>query len=244
MPSHYDYDLIRDYLHGLVDQHTARDIRELIQTDETARSIAEGILYLEKNFGNEREVEEYLDNFHHRQQTLIASTTPRRLPLWLKIAASVLIVATVGSILILNLSTTDPIALIERELAEPYPASSIVRGDNEISSLQLALELYSKENYREALKVFNEAPDARRDATWKFYQALSFLYVHEYGSAVQLLVSNDVAKSRFATQAQWYAALALIKSGQVEAARSILTEISSDNRHYKNREAIDLLGSL
>ena len=79
MKSKYDYDIIRDYLHGLVDQETARRIRELIRHDEVARNIAAGILQLEHDFnGDEHEIESYIEELRQKHEDLAARAAELR----------------------------------------------------------------------------------------------------------------------------------------------------------------------
>ncbi len=243
MPSHYDYDLIRDYLHGLVDQRTARDLGELIEKDETARSIAQGIIFLEKNFRNEQEVDEYLLNFRVRQEALIAklNARPPGLPLWLKIAASVLIVTAAALLVRLNATSPDVLALVADELADPYPVSGIVRGDVVKGSFEMGLDQYAAGNYALALQHFNQSAVASDPATLYFYKGLSCLYTGKPAEAAKLFDSGVIAESRYVQQARWNRALALIQSGEFDDARTVLSEIIAIDGHYKHQEAEAML---
>lgn len=248
MPSHYDYDLIRDYLHGLVDRQTAREIAALIERDETARSIAQGILYLEKNLGSQEAVEMYLANFHERQQALITRVNNRpRVALWLKIAASLLLVVAVIAVIRMNTVTpaADAIALASAALETPYPVSGIVRHDAAHTALERGLEAYSAGDFHKAIAAFETAAGEPHDdpATLEFYRGLSHLYTGNFQRAVALLNQHVISESRYSSQAQWYRALALIRQNDFGAAKTILMHIAADNRHYKNQEARTLLSA-
>src|SRR5687767_12523012 len=129
MESRYDYDIIRDYLHGLVSREKAHEIGELIRTDDVARDIAEGILLMEKEFlENDTDIENYLEDFRQTQlraiQTgalVIAERKVRNQ--WLKIAAAVLLLVVVFFSIRQITSQPDLLTLIDEELAEPYPVS-------------------------------------------------------------------------------------------------------------------------
>lgn len=246
MPSHYDYDLIRDYLHGLVDGQTAREIGALIERDETARSIAQGILYLEKNLGSQEEVEMYLSNFHERQQALITRVHTRpRVALWLKVAASLLVIAAVVAGVRMNSTTPDVIALASAALETPYPVSGIVRNDAVRTTLQKGLEAYGAGDFHSAIAFFEAAAVEPHDdpATLAFYHGLSHLYTGNFNKSIDLLEQEVISESRYSTQAQWYRALALIRQNDLEAAKTILTDIAADRAHYKNQEAGTLLSA-
>jgi hypothetical protein len=230
MKSNYDYDIIRDYLHGLVDQETARRIRDLIRNDDVARNIATGILQLEHDFnGNDDEVDSYIDGLLQKQLKLIhkkegTSNT------WIKMAAAILLVAVAGSAAWLMQGNN----VLDDELSEPYPFSSD-RG----TSTGAGFEAYIKGNYNSAINSFdiNSA-----DATVIFYNGLSHLYAGKYNEAVTLL--GSLGTSRYNQQAFWFQTLALIKAGKTNEGRRNLQIISNYPSHYKSGAARELLSAL
>src|SRR5688572_19447014 len=133
MKSQYDYELIRDYLHGLADSKTAREIGDLIKRDEIARSIAEGILRLDENFqGNEEAVESYLEKIYQSQlNTIHKHTQPAGILQrnWMRIAASLLILIAAGVAIWIQFSKPGAEWLIAQELSVPYPASNLFRSE-------------------------------------------------------------------------------------------------------------------
>jgi hypothetical protein len=229
MKGKYDYDLIRDYLHGIVDRETARRIRELIRTDEVARDIAAGILRLEHEFnGNEEEIEAYIEKLREKQLSLIA---PRRVYSgWMKMAAAILLVALVSAVVWLTVWRGD---VLTEELSEPYPLSAIVRDPEELNP---GFEFYRKGKYKSAIAAFENSSD---DANILFYKGLSHLYAGEYDQAAGILGSLEA--SRYREQAEWFCALALMKAGRKDEARKMLKEIGGDEKRYKSKEAVQLL---
>jgi tetratricopeptide (TPR) repeat protein len=246
MRGQYDYDLIRDYLHGLVDQHTAREMADLIATDETARSIAQGILFLERNFTSEAEAESYLEQFRQKQLSVVEAQTARRNapPLWLKIAASVLVLAIIAFVVRFN-SSKNALAIADDELSQPYPVPNITRGNTDPSTFEIGLHYYATRKYRQALKYFEQAsPNTSDAATLAFYKGLSQLYQGDYTDARESFQNEALSKSRYVEQARWFSALTLIKAGDTQQARKVLDEISKDPSHYRHQVARDLLRSL
>ena len=248
MPSQYDYDLIRDYLHGLVDRNSASEIADLIAKDETARSIAEGILLLEKNFQNDRDIESYLENFRQTQLKTIQSfaTDGRRTRiLWLKVAASLILVALIGFVFRLTRTSADAIAIVDDELSHRYAVSNLVRSSGETTPLELGLEYYAAQEYQEALRYFKRAAGGTGDlATLTFYEALSQLYSGNYQEAIRLLQTEVIKKSRYIQQARWHLALAAIKGGDHQVAKETLSAISQDQLHYKHGKAREIYEAL
>jgi tetratricopeptide (TPR) repeat protein len=247
MKSQYDYELIRDYIFGLTDAQTTREIGELIRQDEIARTIAEGILRLEKNFeGNEDDVNAYLDTFLQSQLQTIQKQTgdTHRRRIWLRVAASVLLVAIAGYVITIMLRPSAD-TLIAQELSQPYAVSNLVRSDGNTSDEERGYAAYTNGNYVEAMGHFGKATAVDpKSGSIAFYFALSNLYAGRYQDAVTLFESKSIAESRYEQQARWYKGIALIRSGNKEKAREIFQSVAEDDGHFKRAEAQQLLSLL
>ena len=237
MKSKYDYDIIRDYLHGLVDRETASRIRDLIRTDDIARSIAAGILQLEHDFkGNEEEIEAYIEGLRQKQLKRIDEQAKKGRTTsfgWMKLAAAILIVAVAGSVVWFQ--NEDVLA---RELGETYPLAIVDRG---VSDVNPGFEFYRTQQYTKAIESFDKIQD---DVNVTFYNGLSNLYLGDYSRAATLLGSESLQKSRYKEQARWFQALALLKIGQKDEAKENLLMINNSSGHYKSAEAGKLLQEL
>jgi hypothetical protein len=250
MESRYDYDIIRDYLHGLVEREKALEIGELIRQDEIARDIAEGILRLDDEFNeNEQDIEAYLENFRQAQLKKISyhssGIAAQTRNLWLKIAAVILILVVTGFFIKQAFDKPDLITLINEELSQPYPVSNVVRGPSHGDDYNKALEMYKNKNYVQASLYFEKAAKSENDhATVTFYNALSSLYSGHYPRAISLLESRTISASRYSQQAQWYLSLAYIKSEKQTKGVEILKRMQNSPHVYKHREAVQLLEAL
>ena len=234
--SKYDYDIIRDYLHGLVDRETARRMRDLIRTDDVARSIAAGILQLEHEFnGDDHQVESYIEELRQRQLTLIEAETKEEVSSrgWIKLAAAILILAVSSAVLWLTVFR-DNVNLVDQELKEPYALAVVDRG----SPTESGFKFYAEGDYKRAIISFDSISN---DVTATFYNGLSHLYTGEYDDAIVLLGTSTLKASRYRDQASWYRALAKIKVGKKGEAKKSLEGIGKDPKHYKHAEARQLL---
>jgi tetratricopeptide (TPR) repeat protein len=245
----YDYEMIHDYLHGLLDSEASKGVSELIKTDETARSIAQGILLLDKKFnGDENAVETYLENFAKKQSNVISKETqPKAVSkaIWFRIAAALLLVAAVGAVVRLFVSTTNVNDLVNAELARAYPVSNLVRGDGAESFKEKGYQLYSEGNYANASEYFGKAlAENNNDASVIFYNGLCNLYNGNYEKANSMLSSDMIADSRYLEQAQWYRSIAYLKSNDKVNAAKILKAIAGNEKHYKNEVAVQLVEGL
>ncbi len=249
MNSKYDYDIIRDYLLGLTDKKTSLEISELIKTDEVARSIADGIIRLNKEFKeDEASQESYLEDFRKKQLEIISKhTRPKRITVKypLRIAAALLLLITVGAVIRILVSEPDYQEMVDKELTQPYSISTIVRSDGDESSREKAFQLYAQGEFAKASTYFELAMEYEKEnASIVFYHALSQLYGKHYTEATTLLKADVIASSRYSQQAQWFQVLALLKAGNKREAKEILATISGNPQHYKLSEAQQLLKGL
>ncbi|MBY0433211.1 MAG: hypothetical protein K2U26_03785 [Cyclobacteriaceae bacterium] len=246
MKIQYNYELIRDYLHGLLDNKTAKEVSGSIKTDETARSIAEGILRLEKEFSSDdNAIEKYLEDFRQKQIGLTELRNDR-MPIikqrWFRIAASLLILISVGVAIRLTVFTPNLQTVVEQELSVPYPLSNLARGEANGAAKERAFQFYAQRDFPKASVYFEQAlAEERENASVTFYGALNYLYQGNFDRAVDLLESDVIRNSRYARQGQWYQALALIRLGNKNKSIQVLDSIVNDKQHFKHEAATGLL---
>jgi hypothetical protein len=242
MTDKYNYELIRDYLHGVLDKNTAARVGELIRTDETARSIAAGIIQLEEEFKDELEAEKYLEAFHEKQTATIRHNKPFTIsfkPL-LRIAAALVVLIGVGFV-IRYVTTPNLNELVNQELSMAYPIPTLSR-DGEATGLDQAYQLYSEKKFARAADLFHQVgAKAPEQTAIIFYEGISRLYAGEYRPALELLENQMLTDSRFEQQARWFRAVAYLKLKNHERANIVLREIVNQPRHYKQKLAREIL---
>lgn len=236
----YNYELIKDFLDGLLESARAKEIQQLIKTDETAMNIAKGILIMEKKLKNDDSIEQYLNQqFEKHNEVIIKSNAPKRVLNFLKIAASIALIA-VSFVLIRFLMQPSLSDLVAKELSEPYPAAIAVRSTNSSDIHQKAILQYQQGNYKQAISLLQE--QGTPQAT--FFRGLSLLYLEEYERSAKELANSRLIDSRFEEQARWYGSIAFLKSGNELGAKELLQTIESKPDHFKKKEAQDLLSRI
>lgn len=240
MKTNYNYELIKDYLDSILDAKTSKEIEELITNDETARTIAKGIVQMQNHFKEDEDIDAYLEEVLNKNRTLIEKKSrSSNIGLLLRIAASVLLVVVSG-ILIYRLSQSTLTDLVSQALAQPYEISITQRNSETGSTIENAAFHYSQGNYQKAIQLLENQTSSRA----VFYRGLSLLYSDEYIQAIDELNKNELKESRFAEQAKWYLAVGLIKAGQHENAKKVLEEIVSQDQHFKKDLSVKLLEKL
>jgi len=233
----YNYELIEDYLEGLLDQKTSIRIQKLLMEDEYARSIAKGILILKQNF-DEEAIEAYLDKVYNIHfETIHDYSKPKKVWIYWKVAAAIVIL-TISSLLIFQSASPSVDDIIEDEMATAYPISQNLRGpDSNISS---ALISYEKREYEKVIRLLKQD----KSTQGVFTRALSHLYVGNYQEASKDLTKSVLLDSRYKEQSRWFLVLSYTKSNETLRAIETLREILEIEGHYKYEEAKKLLSIL
>ncbi|MEQ9403329.1 MAG: hypothetical protein RIM99_07090 [Cyclobacteriaceae bacterium] len=233
MKENYNYELIKDYLDGLLDSETSEKLRMVLSKDETARAIANGILILEDRFKTDEEVDKYLDAQLAKNTNFIRASESRKRPFgFLKIAASIVLIA-VSSLTIYQFSISSVADIVDKELSNPYQAAVVTRGSESVSNFEKGILLYNEMKYSEALVVLKNEESQRAG----FFRGLCQLYMNEYQYAIEELKNQDLETSRYQEQSRWYLMLSYLKSGQQDEAKGILNTITERKNHFRLKEA-------
>ena len=151
------------------------------------------------------------------------------------VAAASIIVILYFSIFINNNPSSQEVFY---EYFEPYPNLVATRSAN-ASPLVTGLSAYGSGDYKKAIEEFRNQSNSRND-TILFYFGLSYLAIDQPDSAISKF-DLVFPHSTFKQQINWYTALALLNTGKVQEAISILKEIKSGD--FKFREATTILKS-
>lgn len=256
----YSFELLADYVDGLVDANTAASIERSIETDEETRSIVEGIRFFYESKSADREgLEEYLDDFADRLAQKVEAGPQRSsrggFSSTFRIAAAVALLITAGYLFLqLNGQSGNPVIA---QLEETYPGPVTTRSATPditeaplFETEQSATQAYNSGDYDRAADLFYELIAARQDSDeWIFYGAISQLYDKEYEAAIggfeqlKSLYYERGAPGVFNQQGEWYLSLALYQGNRKEEAREIWQKISAQESHYQRNAASELLES-
>ncbi|RMG31502.1 MAG: hypothetical protein D6730_01305 [Bacteroidetes bacterium] len=255
-PLYQNYELLADYVDGLLETTQRKQLAEAISKSEEAAMIVEGIRQYYALHGHDREgLEAYLDELAARfGQEVLAAPPPtlggmlRRRP-WLRVAAVVLLLVGLLPVLLWLARPwgMDAEALIAQHLEQPYPLPNVQRGDTH-DLRNAAYQAYHEGQYSLMIQRLEAAlGDQSGQLTDfdRFYLGLSHLYTGDYAGAIDLLRPLEQGQApRFEQQARWYLALAYLRQGQREAAMGLLQEVAHTEGHFRQQEALRLLEKL
>jgi hypothetical protein len=105
--------------------------------------------------------------------------------------------------------------------------------------LREALDAFRTQRYGRCISKFEtllkNSPD---DVNARFYMAVSYIKLEMHSKAIPLLDAVIAAENNaFREEAEWYKALALIGSGDVEQAETLLKKIATSNTFYSKQAA-------
>ncbi len=233
MDKKYNYELIKDYLDGLLDKSASDEMKQLIETDETAQNIAKGILILKYQLENEEAVDKYLNDFLIIQTKKIRSSYQY---IWWKIAASISLLTIIG-IVAYNMQKESLNDFVESQLADHYEYVGVVRGEMISEKFDQALSAYSMHDYASAADILLEIdlPEAH------YFRGLSLLQLDDYELAIAALEDSSIYRTRYSEQALWYLTLAYIQTYDLSKAEQKLNQLISTNENFKKSEMKRLL---
>jgi len=161
------------------------------------------------------------------------------------IAASIILVVTLSSILIFNPFAPDT-AQLYTENFEPYKnvISTIVRGSNtEEDEEASAFANYEQENYELAADQFSSLFSTTKRPYFLLYQANALLAAGQANEAIAILEQHVLLKGPLSARGKWYLALAYLKENKKTESIMVLGEIVQKGT-FKKGAAEQLLNKL
>ena len=124
------------------------------------------------------------------------------------------------------------------------PSMRVVRGEVTDSLMQLAYSAYSGGDYLAAKELLTEAVQVDSSQVLaKFYLGITCLKLDEASKALTYFKQIPQAHA-YSPHARWYIAMAYLKQHNLEACKNELQYIVRQSRHYKRKEAVELLAIL
>lgn len=108
------------------------------------------------------------------------------------------------------------------------------------------MTLYENQQYSEALNYFNQISKRYDSNQYILHKSICLLEIGEAEKAVQVLevaMDENSKRWKYYQDAEWYLALAYIKTKRIKEAKILLHKIGTDNFIYA-KKAIDILKDL
>ena len=254
-----NFDHIERFFNGTLNQEEIANFEKRRATDKEFDN--EVILYRQAlnviKAGARNRMKQRLDDMgsSHQEPTKIRTLGGQRqgFRYWYAVAASILFLTAIGIFTYKNIlappSTPTLASLYDYYYEVPKADLAMTRGDTDNpagADWNLAIGKYSEGQFADALVVFRsllENPSFTRTSTANFYLGICYLNLGIADSAVYSF--NKVSQSSSLVQdASWYLGMSYLKSEDRTGAENVFKEISLDGKHYKKKEAQEILRKL
>lgn len=229
---------IQDYIHNRLSAKEKERFEQAVKEDEALRKNYSEHKAIHNAFLLHEAEQLKLKLKSYENKNAKSSTSKLKDPLFLAIAASILVV--VGLTYYFNYFQQN----LYEQYFEPYPNvyQPIVRGNTTQSTK--AFMYYENQNYTMAQDAFEDLLDVKNNPNIRFYYALSFLNINQPEKAVREFKTLQGIKFEFQAEVFWYQSLALIKLQNKNEAKILLTKLSTEFPEFKTDDVQGLLDAL
>lgn len=232
-------EIIDKYLYGGMDDQELKHFERLLATDGEVREELE----LHKAI-DDAIIEEDIMSFRDTMQMIYDEDKKiKRVPsgfsrrkLYYAAATLALLLATGGIVRQLTQPDYDNQEIFDK-FYQPYEVTVTYRsGNTETDRLLLtALQKYEDENYEEALVLFEQLLEKRKDdMAINLYSGISYMEVEKYQKAThsfQTIITDN--NNLFIEQAEWYLAMCYLKTEDNTKAKEMLDQLIKKESYYK-----------
>ncbi|HNW50309.1 MAG TPA: hypothetical protein PKH79_04450 [Prolixibacteraceae bacterium] len=183
----------------------------------------------------------------HKESNKVRKLIPegiQRKPLrYIGVAASAAAIVTVGAFTLTQQKVSSEQLFQQAYL--PYDAASLFRSYSPSSPLLKGVDFYNEKKFDDAIAQFDIVLNENgSDPMCNFYTGLCHMEKNDYNDAIhsfqKVILDND---NLFTEQAEWYMALSLLKTNEMNRAYVVLNRIV-DNKGYYKKKAKELLSRL
>ncbi len=159
----------------------------------------------------------------------------------IRIAATIIVVLGVGTLLWNTIDTTDELRNLYAAHYVPFPAEDITRGEPN-PALQSIMNNYNKGAYGKVVKALEKDTNLVGQKELGVYLGTSYLNTNQEQSAIAQF-ENILNTSKYYEASRWYLSLAYLKLKNTTKTTEILEEIIEYKGVYKDN-AVRLLNAL
>ena len=163
---------------------------------------------------------------------------------WLSIAASIVVVLSLGFIFFWNSSTTNDDLYADFYETFPNIEAPTTRGENNLNIKSEAFYAYDSKDYKKAIELFSEIYKVEKTDYAIFYIGLSEMELNEHKKAINTfsLFEGD-SNNNFYYYVKWYKALCYLKENDIENSKKLLNEVVKNTNPFqlKSKELLSKL---
>ncbi len=232
---------LREYAEGALSGNALHEFEQRLKEDPALQTELD--LYLALKAMDNQRLKKQLSEMA-RIEALSPQEPPQlralRVQHWLAIAASLAVLLIAGW-WYFKPKKVDAVQLAQTYIAKPYPSPVVSMGEDTLSvALQRAFLAYRTEDFAAAaqqLAVLAAGSESRDEVL--FYTGEAMLQTGQWELAVTYF--DRVRPGYWRESADWRCALALLKSGQTPAAKSLLENLRQGTRQSEAEKLLNAL---
>ncbi len=236
------FDTIEGYINNRLSQEERAAFEKEMIADPELHLEVEKHRAIHKTLSN-KDTLEFKEKLIHITQKIEQQnkTTTAMISPALKIAASIIIILAVGTLLWYTLNNQNQTQDLYATYYTPFTTEDVTRGEID-NDFQKIVQSYSKGNYQKVIPTLEEIIKTNRQEVLKLYLANSYLNTNQEEKAITLFEGIQKNSSYYEV-ARWYLSLTYIKLNQTNTAIPVLEEVIVYDGIYKNN-AIQLKKAL
>lgn len=163
----------------------------------------------------------------------------KRTPLfYFKRIAAVLILGALIFVLSRYIGTSDPMNLVDSQIAQKHDAPQSSRGQNDIVvAWKVAIDTYKEDNYEATINEIEKIKEPNTEQ--QFYLGLAYLYNKNYDKSItqfeSIIQQNNI---NYSPTSKWYISLAYLKNNQAQKAKEYLEQIVKGDWKYEDAQKL------
>lgn len=230
MISEKNIEIIEAYLRGDLSESERMTVEERMKSDKDFASQVEMLRDMSIALkGDASRFNETLASVMASEKRKVTKAVPLRK--WIVVAA-----AFAGLMIVFFLlNNSDPNNDLYTAYFEMPPENVITRSDQSATLLDQAITAYKRAEYGEALSLFNAMDSKSTEVA--FYSAMCHMAQSNYSMSTQLLESIQGTAGSLNSAVEWYLGLCHFKLGNIDQARTVLTQLAAADGYYARRAA-------
>lgn len=232
--------LLNNYFEGNLSEEEKQQFDELLSNDSEFKT--------EFEFQKKAKVAVALSERQRLKNQLKEIENSRKLKnnnnTWLSIAASIVVVLSLGFIFFWNSSTTNDNLYADFYETFPNIEAPTTRGENNLNIKSEAFYAYDSKDYKKAIELFSEIYKVEKTDYAIFYIGLSEMELNEHKKAINTfsLFEGDT-NNNFYYYVKWYKALSYLKENDIENSKKLLNEVVKNTNPFqlKSKELLSKL---
>lgn len=232
--------LLNNYFEGNLSEEEKQQFDELLSNDSEFKT--------EFEFQKKAKVAVVLSERQKLKNQLKEIENSRKLKnknkTWLSIAASIVVVLSLGFIFFWNSSTTNDDLYADFYETFPNIEAPTTRGENNLNIKSEAFYAYDSKDYKKATELFSEIYKVEKTDYAIFYIGLSEMELNEHKKAINTfsLFEGD-SNNNFYYYVKWYKALCYLKENDIENSKKLLNEVTKNTNPFqlKSKELLSKL---